>query len=290
MFAIGMMMLFAESLVGQGSRSSSLASLVETEKAFAAMSPAKGMKAAFLAYLADDGLLFRPGPVNGKQVWRKRPDSSSVTLEWEPIFADVSASGDFGYTTGPWVLTPGPNLDQPPAYGFFVSVWKKQKNGQWKLAVDLGIGNEHPEKVDRTFSTPPSGASTGKRGNMKADLLRLLKLEQRFARLAKSGSSSAFKELAAENLRLYRDGDVPVVGLEQSLTKLAAASEELILRVEKRVVASSCDLAYTYGKYDDVSKLATEAFSGYFVHIWKKDSAGNWKLVLDILNPPPPGK
>ena len=288
MFAIGMLMLFAEGLVGQSSQSSSLASLVETERAFAAMSPAKGMKAAFLTYLADDGLLFRPGPVNGKQVWRKRPDSSSVTLEWEPIFADVSASGDLGYTTGPWVLTPGPNLDQPPAHGFFVSVWKKQKSGQWKLAVDLGIGNEHPEKVNRTFSTPTSTTSKTKCGNMKVERSRLLKLEQRFSRLAKSGSSMALKELAGVNLRIYRDGDVPAVGFEESLTKLTAVNEKLSLHVEKCVVASSCDLAYTYVKYDDVSRPSTEVFSGYFVHIWKKDTTGNWKLALDILNPPPP--
>ncbi|MBI5471243.1 MAG: nuclear transport factor 2 family protein [Ignavibacteriae bacterium] len=272
---------------GQNAPTNALTTLVETEKAFAAMSPEKGMKAAFLAYLADDGVLFRPGPVNGKEVWRKRPDSTSMRLDWEPTFADVAASGELGYTTGPWTLTPGPNLDQPPKYGFFVSVWKKQRDDQWKLAVDLGIENPHPEKVERTFATGEPTASSRGRGSMKTELARLLQAEQKLARLAKAGSSAAVRELGGENIRVYREGDVPSVGRDASIAKLTSMNEKLKLQVEKRVVAASRDLGYAYGKYDDLARQSTEAFAGYFVHIWKKDSAGNWKLVLDILNPPP---
>ena len=289
--AIGLIVICVGGIFAQKTQPSSLTSLVETERAFAAMSPEKGMKAAFLAYLADDGILFRQGPVNGKELWQKRPDTSSMKLEWEPIFADIAASGDVGYTTGPWILTPGPNLDQPPAHGFFVSVWKKQKDGKWKLSVDLGIGHEHPEKVDRTFSTPETEAATAsKHRNTRAEQARLMKLEKKLSQLAKIGSASAFEELAGENLRLYRDGDVPSVNREQALTKLTSSNEKLTSRVEKCFVAPSCDLAYTYGTYTSTSAQSAEAESGYYVRIWRKSGATDWKLVLDILNPPPPKK
>ena len=55
-----------------------LETLVASERAFSAMSVEKGMKDAFLTYLADDGIIFRPLPVNGKSVWApRRPSPAS---------------------------------------------------------------------------------------------------------------------------------------------------------------------------------------------------------------------
>ena len=50
--------------------------------------------------LADDGIVFRPGPVNGKEVWSKRTENG-LDLIWEPTFTAVASSADFGYDTGP---------------------------------------------------------------------------------------------------------------------------------------------------------------------------------------------
>ncbi|PYM05340.1 MAG: hypothetical protein DMD82_11400, partial [Candidatus Rokuibacteriota bacterium] len=49
-----------------------LDSLVASERAFAAMSVQKGMRDAFLEFLADDAIIFRPLPVIGKPIWQAR--------------------------------------------------------------------------------------------------------------------------------------------------------------------------------------------------------------------------
>src|SRR5687768_1658966 len=82
---------------GQGA----LEKVIETERAFATQSAAKGTKHAFLEYLADDGLLFLPDRVNGKSYWNARGESQGF-LSWAPNYADVSANGIVGYTTGNW--------------------------------------------------------------------------------------------------------------------------------------------------------------------------------------------
>lgn len=41
--------------------------LAENERAFARMAAEKGKRTAFLAFVADDAILFRPTPVNGKK-------------------------------------------------------------------------------------------------------------------------------------------------------------------------------------------------------------------------------
>jgi ketosteroid isomerase-like protein len=47
-------------------------------------------------------------------------------------------------------------------------------------------------------------------------------------------------------------------------------------------IASSNDLAFTYGKYSTVSEPKEE--SGYYVHVWRRNGSGEWKLVADIQN------
>src|SRR4029077_11527739 len=72
-------------------------SLIEAERGFSALSVAKGMRPAFLACLADDAVMFRPGPINGKQSWLARADEPGV-LEWAPEFVELSGTGDMGFS------------------------------------------------------------------------------------------------------------------------------------------------------------------------------------------------
>jgi hypothetical protein len=74
-----------------------LQKLVETEQAFARFAEEKGTKAAFLEYLADEGIVFQPTETNGKLFWKNRPDSPAW-LNWSPVWADLSSDGNLGYT------------------------------------------------------------------------------------------------------------------------------------------------------------------------------------------------
>ena len=115
-------------------------SLVEAERAFAAASVEKGAREAFTANFADDGIAFQPHPVVYKEAMKNRPlpaNPKAFTLDWKPVFGDVSESGDLGYTTGPYSLVDNSGK-QPTRYGFYFSVWKKV-SGQWQVAVDIGI-------------------------------------------------------------------------------------------------------------------------------------------------------
>src|SRR5215510_963929 len=124
---------------------SPLKSLVETEQAFSKAAEVQGTREAFVAFIADDGILYRPTAVNGKQWMKDHPLPPSPTrnlLAWQPIFARVASAGDLGYTTGPWEFKENIKDEKPSGYGNFVTVWKKQPDGAWKFVVDLGIS--HP--------------------------------------------------------------------------------------------------------------------------------------------------
>jgi ketosteroid isomerase-like protein len=120
--------------------------LVEMERSFAKAAATNGTRAAFLEFLAEDGIIFQPGPVNGKQVWNARPNRKGL-LSWEPVFADVSSAGDLGYTTGPWEFRPNGPEDKPAAFGQYFTIWKKQSDGSWKAALDRGVTNTKPSEA-----------------------------------------------------------------------------------------------------------------------------------------------
>ena len=117
--------------------------MVDAERKFYQTGQEKGTRAAFLAFLANDGIVFRPGPLNGKEVWEKRPETG-FDLVWEPTFAAMARSADFGYDTGPAKWRANKKEEKFTGHGQFISVWKKQEDGSWKVALDVGIENPEP--------------------------------------------------------------------------------------------------------------------------------------------------
>ncbi|HEX7424354.1 MAG TPA: nuclear transport factor 2 family protein [Terriglobales bacterium] len=103
---------------------------------------------AFLTYFAEDGVeLVDGGGINTKDAMRKQPPwPEGTTLTWTPVKAEMAASGDLGYTYGNYVYTAKNKEGKLVAnYGKYTSIWKKQKDGQWKVVVDMGNSSPDPK-------------------------------------------------------------------------------------------------------------------------------------------------
>jgi ketosteroid isomerase-like protein len=125
-------------LAADAQQNSALVAVVAAEKAFAADARTGGVQQAFMKYLGDSALVFEGGEiVNGKEVWRNR-NTEGASLIWYPEVAEVSAAGDLGYTTGPAQFRASKDKETPDYTGYFSSIWKKNKAGQWKVMLDIG--------------------------------------------------------------------------------------------------------------------------------------------------------
>jgi|ERR1700691_2332120 len=105
---------------------------------------------AFLNYIADDGVeVVDGGGFDTKEAMRKRaPWPEGTTLTWTPIEAEMAASGDLGYTYGTYVYTAKNKEGRVVVnYGKYTSIWKKQKDGQWKVVVDMGNSSPDPKSA-----------------------------------------------------------------------------------------------------------------------------------------------
>ena len=64
---------------------------------------------------------------------------SGFVLTWKPLYADIAASGEIGYTYGIYTSTAIDSIGtKTEKNGTYVSVWKKDNNGEWKFVLDSG--------------------------------------------------------------------------------------------------------------------------------------------------------
>jgi ketosteroid isomerase-like protein len=62
----------------------------------------------------------------------------------------MAASGDLGYTYGNYVFVTTNKEGKPVTnYGKYASIWRKQKDGQWKVVVDMGNSSPDPKAANR---------------------------------------------------------------------------------------------------------------------------------------------
>jgi ketosteroid isomerase-like protein len=118
------------------------ADIIAADQAFSAMSVKVGAKAAFLEYLSSDAKMLsvmRQGKEGVSQIFMQLPPTA--TLSWEPAYADISSSGELGYTWGRYLLVvPSGKKGMEPMVqrGTYVTVWKHMAIGGWKVVLDGG--------------------------------------------------------------------------------------------------------------------------------------------------------
>jgi ketosteroid isomerase-like protein len=73
-------------------------------------------------------------------------DDKNNHLIWTPVYADMAASGDLGYTFGTYEFRSKDKDSKPTVeYGKYASIWKKQKDGTWKVVMDMGNSSPAPK-------------------------------------------------------------------------------------------------------------------------------------------------
>lgn len=253
-------------------------SLAAAETAFAAHSMREDMRAAFIANFSETGVFVREGWAPARAWLTPRP-APPIVLDWRPAYVEVAASGEIGLSTGPWKLLPRDNPQAAPAYGQFVSIWKREGAGPWRVAVDLGIFHADPVFWDRTLETAlvPGGAAPA------GDTIEAA--ERRFAQDSQSlGARAAYERHGAANLRLYRNSTAPMVGKQAALGYAGLASEPRAWLVEKSETARSNDFGYARGSY---STAPGGPVGGWYLRAWHRE-AGAWRIAMDVTNPAPP--
>jgi uncharacterized protein (TIGR02246 family) len=106
--------------------------------------------AAHASFFAEDGSSYtsgRPKAV-GREAIRKQAEEvfkSEVSSSWETPTIVVSEAGDLAYALGTWEsVIQDAKGKRAKEVGKFLTVWKKQPDGNWKVLADSGSPDGPP--------------------------------------------------------------------------------------------------------------------------------------------------
>lgn len=129
-------------------------------------------------------------------------------------------------------------------------------------------------------------ACNSKPANVSAAREEMMETDRQFSALSeREGMKKAFLQFIDSGGILLRPDHYPLVGKEamQFLSASHDSSFTLTWEPQAGEVSASADLGYTYGVYR--LEMADTTSRGTYVSIWKKQTDGSWKYVLDTGNP-----
>jgi len=102
----------------------------------------------FMSFIGDDAELcgldgkWTHGKAAIEAEWKGMLADPNFKLNWTNESAEVSKSGDLGYTRGTFEGSQG----NEKFSGGYATMWKKDKSGKWKVAVDIASGAPPAQK------------------------------------------------------------------------------------------------------------------------------------------------
>jgi len=242
--------------------------MIATEKAFAQYAMDKNTKQAFLQFMDTAGMQFTEGkPIKSSDFWVKR-EENKTRLKWQPQFAEISGSNDFGYTTGPWTFQ-NTDADTIAGRGQFTTVWQANDKGEWKFLVDYGnnYNGINPSQAVQKIKAAKKA---------KATVQSLLEVQELFNQLAAINPQAAYQKYLSAQSILNFNGLLPLTKTFEQLSPFNEITGGISFNILGSGISSVGDMGYVYG-----ANLNKEKTDNY-LHIWRHEKAG-WKLAVVVV-------
>jgi ketosteroid isomerase-like protein len=261
-----------------------LQQMVSTERDFAARALVIGWKQSFLEYFANDAVGFASGQAGlARDQIRSNPDPpKDHQLIWAPRYGDIAASGELGYLTGPsQSILPSRNNGRP-RHSVYTSVWKRQRDGTFKVVLDVGVDTPGAPPFAAGFTR--AAIANRFSGDYDDTTPPLATADGVLNSGLRTGQAAAYKGRLSPGARFHRRGIMPVTG-ERNVTRWLS-SQPSYSSADSRYseAARSGDLGYTWGAYT-IGPRQKPAQQGFYVRVWERERNGQWKIALDILQP-----
>jgi hypothetical protein len=258
-------------------------SLLAAENYFSSLSIEKGIRKAFLSVSDDETIVFRPSPVSAKKFYKKSKNDSTY-LSWSPSYARISKSGDWGFTSGPFIARPSKE-SLSATHGQYLSVWKKNKKGVWKLALDAGVSHPAPKGEPKLDFLTDTGEFFRQHSTIRQQQREdiVVSTDKLFSLSLKVLGIDAYNEFAHNDIHILFPGVPPVIGKKNAIAffnsrKISMTSENMATDR-----AFGGEYAYTYGKASVTKSGKPQEFN--YVRIWKRSDDHMWNVLFELFSP-----
>jgi hypothetical protein len=247
----------------------SIGSMIQAERNFANTARVVSTREAFIKYIDSSGIVYQKGkPVNGLEAYKKSERTPGI-LTWEPEYAEIAASNDFGYTTGPWKYYANSVKENPVASGYFITVWHLTHDG-WRFLIDFGITcSEQKKKITLKKNSTKSQATSDEQLPAEA--------ETKFIEAYAAQGVAAYNTFLSSQSRINYSGFLPAKNAAERKALLDSLPRNITYTVLGHGVAPGTDLGYVYG-----TAAMSDKQDGY-LRIWRKEKDG-WKIAVEVLH------
>lgn len=247
--------------------------LAQTELEFAKEMQTSGIKKGWLKYLDSNAIRFTKAnqPENAFKYWQnnERPG----TFDWAPELTEVSSSGNFGYTTGLIAYYKSMDISKPAEYyGGYISVWKRNADGEWKVIFDIGTG--YPVQtsiVTQVKELVTINSKTKKKGDVNS-----LLFNDSVFNISGNKSNRSYKKHLGKPFMLFAEGGTKVTAVDSLFLHVSKIDKETFVKIYGCQISDSGDLGYVYGAYEYDKKTRM------YLRIWRREKS-KWKLALEYV-------
>ncbi len=253
---IALLVLISSNSSGQVSNGQ-VSSLVAAENYFAATVKAEGLREGFLKVSDNSTLVFRPNPVKAEEFYDKKQIDPGL-LSWE---------GE-------------------KSYGQYFSIWRANKKGVWKLALDIGTPHPKPTKEpDLDFIDPQNSRFFRQispvRLQQREDMI--MASDKLFASSLTKSTALGYNTFLGDEARLIFPGFEPITGKE-NITKFLIEKDINIYSEPVQADRSiGSDLAYTYGTAQITRNNKTAKYN--YVRVWESQEGFKWNVIVELFSP-----
>jgi ketosteroid isomerase-like protein len=237
--------------------------VAQTERTFSARCAEIGIRDSFLEYLTDDAIHFGPEPRLARPDLQQETSSNKVRLTWQPKIVRVASTGQLAVSTGPYLLQTGASKSS----GYYLSIWKRQEDGAWKVAADIGVSGPSTTGLADDFQSYPDPPDQG----AAADLLAYER-EQFSPDL---DLDHIYRSIASPETVFERDNQPPQSGQPEYAVFLYGQRTKRT-KLSQAGGSTSGNLGFTYG-----TQSAEKSTVGY-LRVWVLRES-RWSLMFDVL-------
>lgn len=254
--------------------------LITADRNAAYISKTENPHAAFKSMVDKESTFYVPSAVNAVNYLDNRPNIPDV-LTWDPNFAIVSKSLDWGVTSGPLQFQ---KVGAVKRHGQYLTVWKRDRKGNWKVHVRTEVENYGTGvKSDLVYSEPDDSWYLKHRSKVRLQQREeiITQTDELFSTVLKANTETGYNEFLADDVRFYFPWKQEMEGKKAVLDFLK--KERIVIETEPTGVgrAYSGEFGYTNGTATVGFKDKTVKFN--YIRIWQLKDDYQWKVILEMM-------
>lgn len=235
---------------------------------------------AFLSIVDKESIFYVPSEVNAWNYLSNRPNIPDV-MSWEPNFALVSKSLDWGVSSGKMEFQ---KMGAIKRYGQYITVWKRGKKGEWKVDIRTEVENFGKNKpADLTYLEPDDSWYLKHRSQVRLKQREdvVMSTDELFSTVLKADNQAGYKEFLADEVRFYYPWQEEIAGKDNVLSFLKKQRVEIITEPKSVGRAYSGEFAYSMGNATVHSKDKAVKFN--YLRIWQLKDDYQWRVIMEML-------